>query len=97
MLIILEKIGWGMLALTGFIGGIIGLALPVIPQVPFFLLALFALSKLSPRFHRWLTSPLVSAHGRSSIGKVPCQAPNQKARTDQSGTRLSKLIKQKGF
>lgn len=56
MLIILEKIGWGMLALTGFVGGIIGLALPVIPQVPFFLLALFALSKLSPRFHRWLTS-----------------------------------------
>ena len=56
MLIILEKIGWGMLALTGFVGGIIGLALPVIPQVPFFLLSLFALSKLSPRFHRWLTS-----------------------------------------
>ena len=55
MLIILEKIGWGMLALTGFVGG------------------------------------------RSGIGKVPCQAPNQKARTDQSGTRLSKLIKQKGF
>lgn len=44
MLIILEKIGWGMLALTGFVGGIIGLALPVIPQVPFFLLALHSLS-----------------------------------------------------
>ena len=61
MLIVLEKIGWGMLALTGFVGGIIGLALPVIPQVPFFLLALFALSKLSPRFHRWKSSmPSVS-------------------------------------
>ena len=54
MLIVLEKIGWGMLALTGFVGGIIGLALPVIPQVPFFLLALFALSIVVPvleKFH----------------------------------------------
>lgn len=56
MLIALEKIGWGLLTVTGLVGGIIGLALPVIPQVPFFLLALFAISKLSPRFHRWLTN-----------------------------------------
>lgn len=54
MLIIFEKIGWSVLALTGVVGGVIGLMLPIIPQVPFFLLALFALSKLSPRFHRWL-------------------------------------------
>ena len=56
MLIILEKIGWGMLALTGFVGGIIGLALPVITQVIFLLLSIFSFSKLSPHYHHYLTS-----------------------------------------
>ena len=35
--------------------GIIGLALPVIPQVPFLLLAAFLLSKGSGRIGRWIS------------------------------------------
>ena len=35
--------------------GIIGLALPVIPQVPFLLLAAFFLSKGSGRIGRWIS------------------------------------------
>ena len=71
MLIILEKIGWGMLALTGFVGGIIGLALPVIPQVPFFLLALFALSRLTSRhwYQRMVVPVLEKFHAKRQTKK----------------------------
>ncbi|WP_282709195.1 DUF454 family protein [Ligilactobacillus sp. Marseille-Q7487] len=50
----LTKFLWFLLFIISLIGGIIGILLPIIPQVPFFLLALFSLSKFSPRFHRWL-------------------------------------------
>lgn len=44
-------IGWVSLAL-----GIIGLLLPVVPQVPFLLLAVFCLTRGSERLHRWFAS-----------------------------------------
>jgi len=34
---------------------IVGLMIPIIPQVPFFLLAMTYFSKGNQRFHRWLT------------------------------------------
>lgn len=51
----IAKFFWLLLAVLGFTCGIIGLLLPVVPQVPFFLLAIFSLSKVSPRFHAWIT------------------------------------------
>lgn len=51
----ISKIFWFLLAVLGFVCGVVGLMLPVIPQVPFFLLGIFSVSKVSPRFHHWIT------------------------------------------
>ncbi|WP_025022471.1 DUF454 family protein [Ligilactobacillus hayakitensis] len=51
---ILTNILHWMLASIFFALGGIGLALPIIPQVPFFLLAIFFASKASPKFHKWI-------------------------------------------
>lgn len=56
LLRILIKLAWGCLGSLSFMGGIVGLILPVVPQVPFFLVTIFCIAKISPRFHRWLLS-----------------------------------------
>ncbi len=61
--------------------GIIGLALPVIPQVPFLLLAAFLLSKGSGRIGRWISDLPVYRkffHGRTT-DKTPGTIPDKKA------------------
>ena len=55
-LFVLQKILWLILALFLCICGVIGLLLPVIPQVPFFIGAAWSLTKASPRFESWLHS-----------------------------------------
>lgn len=42
-------LGWAALALA-----VVGIFLPVVPQVPFAILAAFFFSKGSPRLHRWV-------------------------------------------
>lgn len=55
-MVVLQKLLWLVLATICCALGIVGLMLPVIPQVPFFFGAAWALTKASPRFRRWLHS-----------------------------------------
>ncbi|WP_208442383.1 YbaN family protein [Bartonella raoultii] len=41
--------GWVMIALA-----VIGIVLPIMPTVPFLLIASWCFARSSPRFHRWL-------------------------------------------
>ena len=47
---ILVCIGWVSVA-----GGVVGLFLPLVPTIPFLLLAVACFSRSSERFHTWLT------------------------------------------
>lgn len=53
-MVIFHKAFWLILALVLFICGIVGLLLPIIPQVPFFFGAAWSLTKASSRFENWL-------------------------------------------
>lgn len=47
---------WLVLGLSSFALGVIGVALPILPTVPFMLLSAFCFSKSSERLHNWLLS-----------------------------------------
>lgn len=49
---------WFLLTLAGifFVLGVIGLFLPIMPTVPFLVVAAWCASRSSPRLHRWLLS-----------------------------------------
>lgn len=49
-----SRIGWWLLAYTALALGIIGIALPGLPTVPFILLAAFAAARGSRPLHVWL-------------------------------------------
>ena len=49
-----QNILWRVAALTAFALGIVGIALPVLPTVPFLILAAWAASKGWPSFEQWL-------------------------------------------
>lgn len=54
-----KRLLWLLLAIFSFIFGVIGILLPVVPQVPFFLLGFYSLSKFSTRFHNWMINTKV--------------------------------------
>lgn len=47
---------WRILAIVSLVVGIIGLALPIVPTVPFLILSAWAGSKAWPRLEQWLLS-----------------------------------------
>lgn len=64
------KLGWILLGSISFVGGIIGMLLPVIPQVPFFLLTIWCITKISPRFHNWLLrNPLYIKYAKPLVNR----------------------------
>lgn len=50
------RLVWLVLGLASFALGVIGVALPLLPTVPFMLLSAFCFSKSSERLHNWLLS-----------------------------------------
>ncbi|WP_208437216.1 YbaN family protein [Bartonella taylorii] len=49
--IFMSVVGWAMVIL-----GIIGIVLPIMPTVPFLLVASWCFARSSPRFHHWLNN-----------------------------------------
>ena len=81
---------WLVLAIVSFVGGIVGLLLPVIPQIPFFILCLFSLSKFSPRFHSWLQqTKLYQKYFLGFKRKLYSQADNLK---EKEGSIKAKIL-----
>lgn len=48
------KIGWVMGGWVFLAFAVVGLALPIIPQVPFAIAAAYCFSKGSPKLHKWI-------------------------------------------
>lgn len=48
------KLLWSILAVASFVGGLAGILLPIIPGIPFLILTLVCIGKISRRFDRWL-------------------------------------------
>lgn len=46
---------WFSLGVLSVAIGMVGMVLPILPTVPFMILATFFFARSSPRFHRWLT------------------------------------------
>ncbi len=68
---------WRLTALIALLLGVVGLAVPVLPTVPFLLVAAWAASKGSPALERWLLAhPTYGPHIRAwrESGAVPRRA-----------------------
>ncbi len=59
----MKKVLYITLAILFFAAGIVGLALPVIPQVPFFIACAICIMHVSKKFDRWVKKqPLYRDH-----------------------------------
>lgn len=74
---LIRRLMWLAMSVLSFVLSVVGLALPLIPQVPFILLFLYSLSKFSPRFHRWLSNTRLYHRIRSLLdGETQFRFPN---------------------
>lgn len=48
------RVIWGLCGALALLLALVGIVLPLLPTVPFLLLAAFCLSRFSPRWHDWL-------------------------------------------
>ncbi len=68
----MKKIGLMAAAAVFFLLGVVGLLIPVIPQIPFFIMSVLCLSMASGRFKRWLVGTnLYQKHLKSHVEKHP--------------------------
>lgn len=66
----MKRIIYFILAVFFLLLGLIGLALPVFPQIPFFVLGFAFLAGASKRVHRWVThTEFYQKHGREWVKK----------------------------
>lgn len=69
------RILWASAGWAAFSMGMIGTALPVVPTVPFLLLAAFCFARSSPRLHHWIMNhprfggPLRDWEAHHAIGR----------------------------
>ena len=53
----MKKIVFVTLGCISLALGVVGIVLPILPTVPFFLLTAFCFAKSSERLHSWVSSP----------------------------------------
>ena len=54
-----RRLLWLLMSVISFLLLVVGIVLPIMPQVPFLLAFLYSLSKFSPRVHKWLLNTRV--------------------------------------
>jgi uncharacterized membrane protein YbaN (DUF454 family) len=69
------RIVWALCGLLSVGFGVLGIALPLLPTVPFMLLAAFCFARSSPQLHNWLIShpyfgpPIMDWQERGAISR----------------------------
>ena len=82
----LKKIVWLLLGLVGLGLGALGAVLPLLPSVPFLMLALFSFGKSSEKLHNWFTGTKLYRDNLESF--VRGQGMTRRAKLKIMGIRL---------
>lgn len=49
-----RRLLWLLMSVVSLLLLVVGIVLPIVPQVPFLIAFLYSLSRFSPRFHKWM-------------------------------------------
>ena len=80
----IKKIVWLLLGLVGLGLGALGAVLPLLPSVPFLMLALFSFGKSSEKLHSWFTGTKLYRNNLESF--VQGQGMRRRAKLKIIGT-----------